>query len=451
MWGAFIEIKKRDGNSRMSEYKRLKEDFVTGLNGTSVEEIILFFILAQVVQWAAMVATALLHWQNKTTKKRFFLEFVLIVLPILTGVTFTEYTTMIIATCVLFLFISVSVASFPKYRAPPSPAIASLRSLLLLVTAIAILAVDFKIYPRRFAKTENYGTGLMDIGVGGFIVSNGIQTKTVSTLLDIVVRSMPLVLLGLAKLALHKGIDYQEHTSEYGVHWNFFFSLCAVPIIVNVVSRIGPFTPFMFGLYAGLGYQYALSFAGLEDWVMHAPRTTLISQNKEGIASSFGFVSLFFFSQWMGTNSKKILTPKQLGYNVFLTTTLFALVFYFQNYSPLISRRLANFPYAIWVLGHCQLLITLNLSWDFIAKYFNKDIAQTPVLMQALNRNQLFIFIVSNVLTGICNQSLNTLTASTEQSIAILAVYILVITSIAYLLMANHINLSPGTLLKRIY
>ncbi len=40
-------------------------------------------------------------------------------------------------------------------------AISRLRAGMLLLTAISILGVDFPLYPRRFAKTEEYGTGLV--------------------------------------------------------------------------------------------------------------------------------------------------------------------------------------------------------------------------------------------------------------------------------------------------
>ena len=52
--------------------------------------------------------------------------------------------------------------------------ISAFRANVNLATAASILAVDFVIFPRRFCKAETYGTGLMDVGVGAYIISNAI-------------------------------------------------------------------------------------------------------------------------------------------------------------------------------------------------------------------------------------------------------------------------------------
>ena len=54
------------------------------------------------------------------------------------------------------------------------PFITNFRAYANIATAICILAVDFVIFPRRFCKSETYGTGLMDIAVGGFVIANAI-------------------------------------------------------------------------------------------------------------------------------------------------------------------------------------------------------------------------------------------------------------------------------------
>jgi hypothetical protein len=49
------------------------------------------------------------------------------------------------------------------------------RSLTVIITSIAILAVDFRIFPPKNRKTDRYGFGLMDVGVGYFILCHSMR------------------------------------------------------------------------------------------------------------------------------------------------------------------------------------------------------------------------------------------------------------------------------------
>lgn len=93
--------------------------------------------------------------------------------------------------------------------------------------------------------------------------------------------------------------------TEYGVHWNFFFTLCALPLVALLVRRhfkqpnffwigalvvtskhsvqnvIGP-TRLTVKMQV---HQILLTFGGLQNWTMLAPRTSILSANKEGISS----------------------------------------------------------------------------------------------------------------------------------------------------------------------
>ena len=45
------------------------------------------------------------------------------------------------------------------------PFLSAARCYTIILSCVAILAVDFNVFPRRFAKTETFGQGLMDTGM----------------------------------------------------------------------------------------------------------------------------------------------------------------------------------------------------------------------------------------------------------------------------------------------
>ena len=115
-------------------------------------------------------------------------------------------------------------------------------SSLLLATCLAIFAVDFRSFDRRFSKTEMYGWSLMDVGVGCFIAINGAlspESRLINSNVSLIARfmktlrsSFPLLVIGFIRLAAVKSVNYQEHVTEYGVHWNFFFTISFVKVIL---------------------------------------------------------------------------------------------------------------------------------------------------------------------------------------------------------------------------
>lgn len=142
-----------------------------------------------------------------------------------------------------FFLLPSSQGSLLDRRGQPA-CVSCFRGLMLCCTSLCILAVDFPAFPRRFAKAETFGTGLMDFGVGSFALAlglvsreaRGLQSRVRATLCDTVA---PLLVLGSLRTMSVKAAAYQEHVTEYGVHWNFFLTLgCSKVSCVVIFSYL---------------------------------------------------------------------------------------------------------------------------------------------------------------------------------------------------------------------
>jgi len=452
-----------------TEYKRLHEQFVSHLEGTSLAEV-----SAVIAVFPLGLMAAFLWWQVLERKMglgefiwmRFVVEFVMIILPLLTAMT--EYMKDgLFRMLVLLTFLSCAAATIEMLQSErlvnlqlqmkaPAPLLAkpghvtSFRADLLLMTCVAILAVDFHVFPRRFAKTETFGTGLMDIGVGGFVVSNAIvlglrhERGLSFSIAKGITTSVPMVILGIVRVLMVKGVDYQEHVSEYGVHWNFFFTLAAVNIGSNVLfGHVLPESlrchPGFVGGVIVLAHQFLLNH-GLQQWVLESPRTSMISQNKEGIASILGYLSLFSLGIWLGRIQRKPLCE-----HVFLLAFFYSGVLLLESFGEdcRVSRRLANLPYILWTMACSQqLLVNLMVFERFLPWPFR--IYSPSVIVEAVNRNQLVIFLLANVLTGLCNVLMKTMMATNEEGFSILVAYMFIVTfaGVAFEIFDVHFRMS---------
>ncbi len=202
----------------------------------------------------------------------------------------------------------------------------------VLLTCIAILAVDFRVFPRRFAKTETFGISLMDAGIGSFIVSSAITSHHARGLLPIkhnaqtstaaspgsspfwhrsiiqkcaqLVRCLPyqklsVLCLGVGRMVALKALNYQEHVSEYGVHWNFFVTLYCVWTAADIVhSAVTNRRIIMLGAVGVLGiYEYCLVNSSLTEYMFSDVRDSLFSANKEGVVSLFGYIPMYLLTE----------------------------------------------------------------------------------------------------------------------------------------------------------
>ncbi|KAG7952516.1 hypothetical protein I3843_12G064100 [Carya illinoinensis] len=442
--------------SSLNSSKRLKEEFVSNLTGSSILEVAavltnvsILILLRHSVSSDRLIKDVSLKKsddENLSSKDwRAYIttlaaDFLVIVLPTILFLTVLSDWTYIWTISLMTLLFFICAAKGSCSHSPPfEPGVHSLKSVLssyrfsvMIGTCLCIMAVDFRIFPRKYAKTETYGTSLMDLGVGSFVLVNSLvsrQAQSVSSMSwkTAFQSTSPLIILGLVRLVSTASVDYQVHVSEYGVHWNFFFTLAAVSILTSIIN-VPPSYSGILGSLVLVGYQICLIY-GLNLYLLSSERgTNIISQNKEGIFSIFGYWGMYLLGVQLGNylffgNHSSAMLRSNGWARVWIPMLLFwTTTVLLDRYVEGVSRRTCNLPYVTMVLAlNLQVLSVLTLS-DYIPG------SKTSILEQAFNRNLLGSFLLANVLTGLVNLSVDTLSASSVAALFILVLYASVLT-----------------------
>ncbi|XP_037350322.1 phosphatidylinositol-glycan biosynthesis class W protein [Talpa occidentalis] len=489
--------------------KQMKEAFVSNLNGTSVLEItqgLCLPALCILIRGLLIILSQHLCFSH-TWRTRFFVDFVVLIVPmvatltILSSFVLLEYLALIIfgagllyhiycrKTCCARMPIQKILENFSKISLESEyiPAISCFRVINSAFTAIAILAVDFPIFPRRFAKTELYGTGAMDFGVGGFVFGTAMvcpeirRKYTEGITFNYFIKSLysvwPLIFLGIGRSVIIKSIDYQEHLTEYGVHWNFFFTLIVVKLVTSLLLIIFPLNKsWVVAIGISVLYQLALDFTPLKRLLLYGTdgsgtRVGLLNANREGIISTVGYVAVHMAGVQTGLyvlkKRSQVKDWIEVASHILLAAiSLFISLYIVQVNIEVASRRMANLAFCIWIVASSLILLSSLLLGDIIlsfAKFLIKgavvpcswDLIQSPVinkkrseslvsevkrkepsfcLITAINRNQLIFFLLSNIATGLINLLADTLQSSTWWALFVLNLYMLTNCLIIYVL-----------------
>jgi glucosaminylphosphatidylinositol acyltransferase len=417
-------------------YKDEQEQFVSGHSGGSVLELLSVVAVLPSLALLQRAITAHLAADNAPTWLRALIELALFAVGIVTAFTFAHLSVPISLASLLISFLLLSSSrkkgkivtdTHAALDGKAKPFLSSYRALMMLATCVAILAVDFVVFPRRFAKCEMFGISLMDMGVGSFVFSSGVVSpvarglgaRRVSAAL---LSSAPLFALGVVRLLMVKGIDYQEHVSEYGVHWNFFFTLAAVAVAVSLV-RVPARLCGAVGLAIGALHQLAISAFDIDVYVEQHPRTNLLHQNKEGIVSAAGYVAAYLIGVHVGHHLLCAAQPaksatgsggaRQRWRRTLVTLSAVAALFWALGLAAHYcvqpcSRRMANLPYVLLVAAYNLTMIMALLAVDLVAPPQTSP-SSSSLVIDAINKNQLVIFLIANVSVGAVNASMQTI------------------------------------------
>ena len=141
---------------------------------------------------------------------------------------------------------------------------------------------------------------------GAFVASNAMassdaKSTTMKLNRSIITNSLPLLVVGIIRWACTAAIGYHVDVTEYGVHWNFFFSLLVVKIAGNedhdfnftvytlfigqtLIRCFRRVPPLILGIIVITAYEFIIRYNGFDEIILARKasiRTTFFLANKD--------------------------------------------------------------------------------------------------------------------------------------------------------------------------
>ena len=363
------------------------------------------------------------------------------------------------------------------------PYLNTYRALVNLCTIIVILAVDFsQIFPQRFHKRYTNGFSLMDTGVGSYIFSHAlvapesryesISDSRLQRVKRCLISSSMLIVLGCGRLFVTWMTDYSVSEEEYGKHWNFFFTLACVKLLITIIFCVLPESAskysWVIATVIGLSYQCLLSLVDFKDWIINGDNKDgsytggIVHSNRPGLYSSIGYCSLYMFGVQVG---RLIFTEKSRWIDHAKCLEKLALIaacggfttWFLHAHIDKSSRMIANLTFVAWQITHNTILLSSSYVVDMICAIYStpekpmipgqcegcSDRKSRPnccCLLSAINKNALFFFLIGNVLTGVVNLAIKTGSVSAVPALAALFAYGIAVCGLTCLLFVHNIG-----------
>lgn len=434
-------------------YQTYHQSFMTNNRGTTAVHT-LFAILYSLV---CILIYSVMHKISGNSEQHIFIEYIVIVLPMILAHTILSSYIYYLNIILFIILMVILIKQYDKLKIldqlyKPNIfknnrlwSVSCFRGMTFIITSFCILGVDFHIFPRFLAKTERYGYSLMDTGVGLYVLVSGLVHNTsgrgfINIILDNMKMSSMLLLLGSARYCSLKMLQYPTQVSEYGVHWNFFYTLAISKFTSSIlIFLVNSKYYLILSIMVGLVHESLLN-SGVKQWVYSdAPRDTFINANREGISSCLGFVSMYIFALYLKNklNEKSVLKVHVVTRLILMCIMLWFMSYVYNIYNPT-ARPLANLSYCLYLEA---LLTTVIFVFYIFEAIFEFNDLSVPLIIASVNHNGLLYFLFTNILTGIINLCIRTFEVTTYKSLMLINIYMLVSILFVTYLKQRHINI----------